>query len=287
MTVLVTGASGHVGGELLGQLAASGGHAVRAMTRRPDDLRAPAGVDVRRGDADDPASLDGAFAGVDRAFLMSAQAIGSVPAPTHVPALVAAAQRAGVRHVVLLSSYDGGAGPSGHDPIAAWTRASEDAVRALPATVLRPGRFLSNALAWAPQVRRGDAITIPFAHRPAASIDPADVAAVAARALTDDPPRDVVAHRLSGPQVLTPAEELAAIAAEIDRPLHVVEPPLEQVRGWMTAGGMPPEVVDAVVARTLDGDEGTTVLPTVDDLLGRPARTAAQWAAAHRAAFTG
>lgn len=66
-------------------------------------------MEVVYGDADDPASLDAVFAGVDAAFLMSAQPVASAPRPTHDIALAAAAERARVRHIVKLSVLDGGA----------------------------------------------------------------------------------------------------------------------------------------------------------------------------------
>lgn len=77
--ILVTGATGHVGGELVRRLVAAG-EPVRAMTRRPAEARLPEGVEAVYGDADDPASLDPAFACTEGAFLMSAQGVGTAPA---------------------------------------------------------------------------------------------------------------------------------------------------------------------------------------------------------------
>ncbi|GAA4873970.1 NAD(P)H-binding protein [Actinomycetospora straminea] len=285
-TVLVTGASGHVGAELVARLAADGRH-TRAMTRKPHDLAVPAGVEVVRGDADDPRSLAAAFAGVERAFLVSAEAIDPDAGPTHVPALAEAAARAGVEHLVLLSVLSGG---EGDDVLAAWWRRVERAVTGsgLRWTLLRPGRFMSNALAWARQLDGGDAISVPFADRPAASIDPADIAAVAAAALTaTDRRHDGAVHRLSGPAAMTPADEVAAIADLLGRPLRAVEPPLDQVRAGMARSGMREAVIDAALARTLEGGDGVEVLPTVEQVLGRPARTFGDWLDAHRDAFTG
>jgi uncharacterized protein YbjT (DUF2867 family) len=280
--ILITGATGHVGGELLAQLAAAG-HPVRAMTRRPDALRAPAGVEVVHGDAADPATLDAAFAGAERAFLMSAQPVGAADRPTHDIALAEAATRAGLTHVVKLSVYGGG---GRDDPIGRWHREAEAAVTGsgLRWTLLRPGRFASNALQWAPMIRRGDTVHLAFADRAAATIDPADVAAVAAEALTTDG-HDGLAHQLSGPMALTPREEVAVLAAALGRGLHVVELPAQTVREGMLRSGMPGPVIDAIMARTLDGDEGTEVLPTVSEVLGRPPRTFARWADAHAGAF--
>ncbi len=104
--ILVTGASGHVGTELVMQLVALG-EAVRAMTRRPEALRAEAGVETVAGDFTDPASLDAALNGVDRVFAMSAQPAGSEATPTHDLALAAACRRAGVRRIVKLSILRG------------------------------------------------------------------------------------------------------------------------------------------------------------------------------------
>lgn len=281
--ILVTGATGHVGAELLAQLAAEG-HQLRAMTRRPETLTAPTGVEVVRGDADDPTTLAAAFAGAARAFLMSAQATGSTPRPTQVPNLVRAAVDAGVEHLVLLSVYSGG---TGGDVIADWCGQIEDSVTTsgLDWTLLRPGRFMSNALQWAARIRDSDEAYIPFSSRPAVSIDPSDIAAVAAAALTTDDHRNA-AYRMSGPQVLTPIDELAVLAGLLGRPLRAVEPTLDEVRAGMARSGFPSAVLDAIIARTRDTDEGTVVLPVVAELLGRPAGTFAHWAARHLDRFT-
>lgn len=287
--ILVTGATGHVGGELVRRLTAAG-HPVRAMTRRPAEARLPAGAEAVHGDADDPASLDAAFAGASGAFLMSAQGVGTAPGPTHDLALAEAAARAGVRSVVKLSVLDGGAGS---DVIARWHAEAEAAVtdpsRDWAWTLLRPGRFMSNALRWAGRLRAGDEVAVPFADRPAASIDPADVAEVAARALTAVSPAEHAgtAYELSGPQSLTPRQELAILAKTLGRDLHIRPLPDEAARAGMSAYGFPPEVIDAIMQRTLGTDRGAEVLPTVEKVLGRPARTFAQWAGAHAGAFAG
>lgn len=285
--ILVTGATGGVGGALVARLAAQR-LPVRAMTRRPPAMAAPSGVEVVHGDSADPASLAAAFDGADRAFLMSAQAVGSAERPTHIEALVRAAARAGVRHVVALSVYSGGGGGSavGGDAIGAWHAKAEAAITGsgMDWTLLRPGRFMSNALQWAPMIRRGDTATIPFAHRAAASIDPADIAAVALTALTTHGHHGA-AYQLSGPQVLTPAEELDLLGKVLGRTLRLVEPPVDTVLAGMRAAGTPEPVIEAILARTL-GDEGTEVLSTVADVLGRPPATFAEWARAHADQFT-
>jgi uncharacterized protein YbjT (DUF2867 family) len=250
------------------------------VSRRPNAARLPAGVEVVYGDFEDHASIDAAMKGAEQAFLMSVQPPGSAERPTHDLHLVEAARRAGVGHVVKLSVFDGGAGD---DVIAEWVREAEGAVvdSGMDWTLLRPGRFMSNALQWAPMICRGNVVTIPFAHMAAAPIDPADIAAVAVVALTSDGSRNV-AHQLSGPETFTAADELRILAETLHRPLELVEPPLEAVRAGMLAAGMSEDLVDAIIARTLTPDEsGARVSPAVAEITGRPPATFSAWASAH------
>ena len=280
--ILVTGATGTVGRELVRALAEHGEH-VRAMTRRPAEIHVPPGVEVAYGDADDPESLDVAFRGAAAAFVMSAQPVGSAPGPTHDLALVDAAKRAGVGRIVKLSVYDAGEGGTG--PLARWHTAAEGAVTGsgLAYTLLRPGRFMTNTLGWAPMIARGDDVYVPFADLPTASIDPADIAAVAAAALAGG--HDGAAYRLTGPEILTPAEELAVIAKETGRTLRVVEPPEEAFRTGMARSGMSAEVIETILTRMRDDPPVPEVLPTVEEVLGRPATRFADWVARNREAF--
>jgi uncharacterized protein YbjT (DUF2867 family) len=281
--ILVTGATGNVGSEIAAMLAASG-HPVRAMTRRPHDVHMPAGVDAVYGDAADPASLDEAFRGADGAFLMTAQQTGTEAHPTHDINLAEAAQRAGVGRVVKLSVYGAG---TGDGLIYRWHAEAEAAVinTGIDYTILRPGRFMSNALHWAAMIRRGDEVRIPFATRPAASIDPADIATIAVAALTTGAHRNT-AYQLSGPQVLTPAEELDILGETLGRQLKLIEPTTEQATTGMINSGIPAAIVEEIVASFLESDIGAEVLPDMPRLLGRQPTTFAQWARNHAGAFT-
>lgn len=282
--ILVTGATGTVGGELVAQLAARG-ETVRAMTRRPEEIHVPPGVEAVYGDAGDPDSLDAAFRGADAAFLMSAQPVGSALGPTHDIALVDAACRAGLGRIVKLSVYDGGEGGTG--PLARWHTEAEAAVMGsgLAYTLLRPGRFMTNTLGWAAMMARGDDVYVPFAGLPTASIDPADIAAVAAAALAGG--HDGAAYKMTGPEILTPAEELAIIGKEVGRTLRVVEPPEEAFRTGMARSGMSAEVIESILTSMRDDPPVPEVLPTVEQVLGRPATRFADWVSRNRAAFAG
>ncbi len=283
--IVVTGATGHVGAEVV-PLLVEREVPVRVVTRRPGAVAFPAAVEVVYGNFDEPGSIDAAFEGADRAFLMSAQVPGSAPEPTHDLLLARAARRAGVRHVAKLSVLDGGAG---EDAIGLWHRQAEAAVidSGMDWTMLRPGRFMTNTLGWAGMIRQGDTVQVPFASTPAVPIDPADIAAVAVAALTTGEHRNV-AHELSGPQVLTPAGELRLLGEVLDRPLRLVEPEAATFRSWMLGAGMSKAAVDAIIARSLSPEavNAAEVLPTVTEVTGRPPTTFASWAEAHADRFT-
>jgi uncharacterized protein YbjT (DUF2867 family) len=168
-----------------------------------------------------------------------------------------------------------------------WVRAAEATVIESGAewTLLRPGRFMTNTLGWAPMIRRGNEVSIPMAHRRAASIAPADVARVAAIALCQ-PGHAGRSYELSGPEALTPADELATLAELLGRPLRLNALSNDAARAGMLRYGMPERVVEFILADK-DSQHGAEVLPTVRDVTGRPAQRFAEWAAEQRAAFLG
>jgi uncharacterized protein YbjT (DUF2867 family) len=281
--IAITGATGHVGRELIQQLVARG-HAVRALTRQPERIAPLPLVTAVRADFSDPASLGAALDGVDAVFAMSAQPIFAEPVPSHDLALARACVEARVGRVVKLSALGGG-GIDPDSPIVQWVGASERAFTesGLDWTLLRPGRFMSNTLGWAAMIRGDGVVSTPLAQREAASIDPADVAAVAALALTGDG-HSARSYELSGPESWSPAEEVAILSRELGRPLRVQALSDDAARAGMLRYGMSAHVVEAIL-RDADGTHGSEVLRTVEQVTGRPARRFVEWVKAHRAAF--
>lgn len=273
--ILVTGATGNVGGELVGALAARG-EAVRAVARRPDAAALPAPVEVAAADLGAPASLGAALEGVRRVFLLGNLA---------TPDLLAVLRDSGVAHVVLLTSRCVVAGKPDNAITRMWLDA-EGAVRAsgLAWTILRPSGFHSNALRWLPQLRDGDVVRAPWPDVPIASIDPADIAAVAAIALTESG-HEGTAPALSGPQSLTPGDQVATLAAVLGRPLRY-EPLADDDARAAMAGDTPAPFVDALFRFFTDGEyDDAPVVDTVRAITGREPRTFDEWARAHAAAF--
>jgi uncharacterized protein YbjT (DUF2867 family) len=228
------------------------------------------------GDLNDASGLGGALAGADGAFLLSGYDDAG---------LVSALQQAGVRRVALLSSS---AAPTGDltNAVAAYHIRSEQALRdsGLAWTFLRPNAFMSNTLQWAQAIRAGEPVVAPFATVPIAANDPADVAAVAAVSLVSGA-HDGVAHRITGPEALLPSERAAILGDVLGRELELRAQGDAEARAEMSAA-MPEEYVDAFFDFYVAGavDE-TSVLPTIQAVTGRPARTFREWAEANADAF--
>ncbi|MEU6522399.1 NAD(P)H-binding protein [Streptomyces sp. NPDC046924] len=270
--VLVTGATGTVGRQVVAELLARG-HAVRALTRDPARASLPADVEVVRGDLTEPDSLVPALEGVTGLHLITFD--GALFAPLETgPRILDRARAAGVRRVTVLN----GGGPT---PL-------EDAVRAadgVDRTVLMPVEFMANALEWADGITAADEVREPFVSRLSAMVHEGDIGAVAAVALTEEGHggREYV---ITGPEALTVGDKVAAIAAARGRDIALVELTEEQAVAQWRAAGRPEEVIGFLLEVYGNTPEvGRTVVDTVEKVTGRPARTFARWAAEHADAF--
>ncbi|MGW7415930.1 SDR family oxidoreductase [Streptomyces sp. NPDC054863] len=273
--VLVTGATGTVGRQVVAELLARGA-SVRALTRDPAKADFPAGVEVVRGDLGAPASLAPALEGVDAVHLIVFGGADYAPLATGEEVLALAA-KAGVRRVTVL--HGGGASPL------------EDAVRGnelgLEWTVLMPVEFMSNALFWADGIRADGRIEEPYADRPSAMVHEGDIGAVAAVALLSrDGSHHEKAHVITGPEVLTLRDKVRILGRARGAEIGLVELTPEQAVQRMESMGMPRETIDFMLEMYGNTPvEGRTVATTVPDVTGRPARSFEEWAAQHAGAF--
>lgn len=283
--VLVTGATGGIGAELVRLLVAAG-EPVRAMCRRPeqfDGLRA-AGAEPVLADFDDEGSLRTAMTGCDRVFLLTA------PSPQQLKQekrAIAAAVAAGVRKVVRVSASD-----SNTTTGVPWARAHAFADAALAATdldwtVLRPSAFLQNLAGSAPTIRRG-LLPQTTGRGALAWIDSRDVAEVAARVLTT-PGHARATYFLTGPEPLTMTEVAERTGRSLGHPVRFLQIPslvfLLLVRfagrqSWWMSRGLRVQFA-GVVRPGHDND----VTHEVERLLGRPPRRLEDYLRDHEQVF--
>jgi uncharacterized protein YbjT (DUF2867 family) len=276
--ILVAGATGNVGTELVRALAGSG-KAVRALSRNRGQTAVPTGVHVAGGDLNRPETVRDALTGVGGVYLLSGY--------RDMPGLLAEVARAGAERVVLQS----GSSVFCEDldnAVSRYMVGSEAAVResGVPWTILRPHSFFSNALQWAPQLRAGDVVRGPFADVAVTAIDPYDIAAVAAEVLLSPSGRHYgQAYRLTGPQPLRPADRVRALGAALRRDLRFEGQTNDEALAEMSTA-MPQEYAEAFITFFADGKlDESGVFPAVREVTGRPPRTFDQWAQAHAGAF--
>jgi uncharacterized protein YbjT (DUF2867 family) len=274
--ILVTGATGRVGRELAALLV-SAGVEFRALVRDPARAGAwPAMV----GDLDKPLDLDG----FSQVFLLTPGTGTSQCAN-----VVDAAALAGVRHIVLLSSF-----AVLGDPVPAmgrWHHEREQLIRAsgIPATFLRAGGFMSNALEWVPTIRSGGYVLDATGPGRLAPIDPFDIAEVACRVLTSSGQAGQE-YVLTGPEAFTVAEQVAILASTTGLSISVREPgSVAEAISSRYAGQIPQVLADAMAEAIalIRADTVGLRTDTVQQLLGRPPRSFADWCERHRGAFTG
>lgn len=278
--IVVTGATGNVGRLVVDNLAAAG-HAVTAVSRGSSGpLPSRPGVTPALADLADVASITDALAGASALFVLVSGAGGHVDGQ----ALLAAASRAGVRRVVLQSSQAVATRPGSiaYAPLAAL----EDAVRnsGLAWTVLRPGGFATNAFAWIQTIKEKHAVFAPFVDIALPAVDPADIAEVAAAALTD-PAHAGATYTLTGPAATTPRQRVAALGEALGHPLQLVQLSPEQAHSKLSE-----QMPESVVESTLEilgqpTAEEQRISPDVEAVLRRPGSTFASWARRNVGAF--
>jgi uncharacterized protein YbjT (DUF2867 family) len=273
--IVVTGATGNVGRPLVLALIAAG-EQVTAVSRRISAPDVPAGARHQQADLVEPKSLAPALDGAEALFLLTSGDF--VSAGGNVSDVLDVARAGGIRRVVLLSSQ--GVATGSHPSTLEDPVTQSD----LEWTLLRPGGFHPNTLMWAETVRAQRMIAAPFGDVALPTIDPIDIADVAAVALRDAG-HVGEAYELTGPAPISPRQQAMAIADALGEPVRFVEQCRAEARAQMLRF-MPEPIVEA----TLDilgtpKPAEQRVSPNVKQILGRPPRTFAEWAARNTAAF--
>jgi uncharacterized protein YbjT (DUF2867 family) len=273
--ILVTGATGHVGRHVVQGLLEAG-VTVRALVRNPLLTGFPPEVEVAQGDIYDPAAVERAAAEVDAAFLLwpSYSAEGAEP--------VVSALTQQVSRVVYLSSLN----VNDEDPAASGVWGELEVLLAgVDWTFLRPGGFAANTQEWADEFRAGDVVRMPSPGAGRSLIHERDIAAVAVRALLDEK-HIGQKYSLTGPEVLTQAEQIAVLSEVTGKSVRVEEVPAPQARQAMVDQGADPDFADSALAYWASlVDTPEPITDTVESLLGRPALTYRTWAEEHADEF--
>lgn len=282
--ILITGATGNNGQELIRQLTAMG-QRVRALIRKPAEAAKLDGsnIEVAAGDFDQPETLEAALQGVEKAFLLTPVAERFVQWQKD---FIEAAQRANVKHLVKFSGM--GADSLSPSELLKLHAETDDILRSsgVPFTILQPNSFHQNVLSFANTIKAQGVFCWPLKNASQSTVDIRDISAVAAKVFTNSG-HEGKTYVITGPEALTFQQVADKLSSVLGRKIQYVDVPISAAADGMRKSGMPDWNVQAVsdlLAYFATG-AAATVTDTVPRLLGRPATSFEQFVKDHRAAF--
>ncbi len=252
--ILVTGASGNLGRIAVEELLARGATKVIAGTRDPSKLAdlAAKGVEVRKVDFNDPASLPTAFTGVERLLIVSTDGVGTRVAQQ--TAAIAAAKQAGVEHIVYTSApaarpdADAGLAPEHF-----WTEVAL-ASSGIGFTILRNHMYAENNLADAAHVIASGQLFGLIGDRGTSYVTRADAARTAAGALLIAEGNSV--EDVTGPAPVTNEQRAAFYTELTGKPVAVIPLQPADLKAGMVSSGIPEGFAEALLAFQRDAVSG-------------------------------
>jgi len=263
--ILITGASGNVGKEVLKQIVAAGAKVRAAFQTVTKAAAAPSGVEIVTMDYNQPQTLQAALKGVERVFLVG-------PPTPNLPALERKAvdeiKQSGVRQVVKLSAM------GGRDAIFPRQHAdSEDYIKSsgVSYTFLRPNGFMQNFVTYnGATINTQNAFYGSQGDGKVSHIDLRDIAAVAVKTLTESGHEDK-AYTLTGPEALSNARVAEILSEDTGREIRYVDLPAEQFKQSLLGAGLPEWSANALVdlQQFYRRGSASAVARDVEQLLGR------------------
>ena len=278
--ILVTGATGNVGADVVSQLLTRG-KSVRVFTRDANKVAQWGDrVQVATGDFQNPETFGRAVAGSDTVFLMTQS-----PDQEAFRRLVRAAKAAGNPRIVFLSTL---VADQPDLPIGQMHKLKEEAIRTsgLPAKLLRPGGFMSNAFQWIHTIQTESTVYSPLGDTRFPPIAPEDIAAVAVEALTNASLSPDV-FELTGGEMLSVPEQVQILGGVLDRPLRYVGISIETAIEHLVRAGIPAPLAQAVGRsyQAVRNGLNISMTNTVEQVIGRRPITFEAWARKHAARF--
>lgn len=266
MIIFVTGATGTVGQHIVEQLVERG-VGVRALTRYPEKTVFPKEVEFVKGDLMHPETFKDALEGVDGLYLISSSDKLGADLNTN-PEIIDLAEQAGVKKVALLSVY-------GDEDLQKAIRKSS-----LDWTLIQAVGFMANALemnGWKESISKNEAIKELGLYERGAIIHEEDIASVFVSVLLEDGHHKKT-YTLTGPEALSPAEQFEIMSEVLEKEIQYEELPVEEARKNWKEEGYTEEDIEFFIEMALNTPEiGYTVVPTVEEITGKPAKTFRKW----------
>jgi uncharacterized protein YbjT (DUF2867 family) len=286
-TILVTGATGTVGREVIKQLSLVDGVRVRAGVHsviKGENLKRLPDVELVEIEFTDPESLHAAFTHVDKVFLITPFTDNQVEM---AKTLIDEAKKAGVKHIVKLSAL--GADQETGLLLGRWHREIEEyiAQSGIPFTFLRPSSFMQNLVNYnSKTIKEANTFYLSTGNGKVGYIDSRDIASVGVELLTGHG-HEGMAYDLTGPEALS-ADELAAIISEVTgKPVNYTDVPEESTREAMKTENVPGWMIDAMLElhHSYKSGKGDYITNTVEELIGRKPHTFRQFVQDYKECF--
>jgi uncharacterized protein YbjT (DUF2867 family) len=283
--ILVTGATGNIGGHVL-RLLASKDIKCRVLARDPkkaEKLKGP-NVEIVQGDLRKYEQVEKALKDCEKVFLATTASEGMADEENNV--LKAGRKLGTLKHVVKLSAL--GAATESKSAVAKVQGYCEVNMRkvGLPYTILRPHAFMSNFMGQAQSIKGQGAFYGCMRDGKIASVDPADIAAVAVGALTGKG-HNAKAYNITGPEAMTMAEHAEKLSAALGKAVKYVDVPPADVKKSMMAMGMSDWLAGGLLGlfEEFAANKWDKTYETVKEVGGKDPNSFEDWTREHAAAF--
>lgn len=285
-TILVTGATGTVGHEIIKQLVLQDIH-VRAGVHsiiKGENLKRLPGVEIVEMDFRNPASLHAAFTHVDRLMLITPLSESQLEMTRN---LVDEAKKQGVKQIVKLSAL--GAGAEDGIQLGRWHREMERYIEesGIPYTILRPAAFMQNLVNYSSEsIREEGRFYLPVGDGKVSYIDTRDIAAVAVEVLTSDGHQGKV-YELTGPETLSHQEIGTILSEATGKRIAFVDVPEDAAKQAILAHQTPEPIASAMLELYAAHKAGKSsrMTDTVQEITGRAPHTFRQFAKDYQECF--
>ncbi|AUD06081.1 SDR family oxidoreductase [Spirosoma pollinicola] len=285
-TMLITGATGNIGGELIKRLAERN-IPFRAMIRSAKDrykLADLPGIDIVEGNFDEAASLSRALAGMEKAFLVTNS---SEHTQQQQLRFVAEAKRAGIKHLVKLSQL--GADPASPVRFLRYHAVVEKAIQetGMDYTFLRPNLFMQGLLGFRDSIVGQNQFFAAIGAAKVSLVDVRDIAAAGAAALTESGHAGKI-YTLTGPQALTHTELATELSTALGRTITFTNVTPEAMRGALAQAGFPVWQADGLLEdyAHYSRNEASAITPDVETSTGQSPHSFAEFARDYAQAFS-
>ncbi len=284
--ILITGATGNIGGELVKQLSAKN-IAFKAMVRAKDkatDLSSNPEVEIIEGDFNDSSSIKKALEGIDTAFLLTNS---TEQAEEQQTSFVEAAKKAGVKHIVKQSQW----AADEHSPVrflryhAIVERKIQDA--GIAYTFLRPNLFMQGLLSFKQTIKEQGKFFAAIGDAKVSIVDVRDIAAVAAEALTSEGHQNKI-YNLTGPEALTHQQMATLLSQALGKPVAFTDVPPDAMFQGLLSAHLPQWMAEGLIedyAHYARG-EASVITNDIQNVTGRPPYDFKTFANDYKTAFS-